>query len=156
VSIARSLVTSCRERGLTLGTAESVTAGLVAATIADVPGCSDVFRGGIVTYASDLKVQVLGVPADWVEHVVTARVAEAMAVGARKVLGADLVLSTTGVAGPQRLDDQPPGTVWLAVSGPGDHLVSECVHVAGDRAGIRAAAATAALELAERALRGNT
>lgn len=155
MNIATSLVALCRERRVTLGTAESVTAGLVAAMIADVPGCSDVFRGGVVTYASDLKIDLLNVPDDWVEHVVTARVAESMAHGARNLLRADIVLATTGVAGPERLDAQAPGTVWLAVAGPGDHVHSQLVKLAGDRASVREGAATAVLELADRVLRGN-
>jgi nicotinamide-nucleotide amidase len=155
MNIAHRILHLCREQQLTLGTAESVTAGLLAAEITAVPGCSDVFRGGVITYASDLKVSLVNVPGTLVNHVVRAQVAEAMARGARGVLGADLVLATTGVAGPEWLDAQPPGTVWLAVAGPGDQVHSELLTLAGDRAGIRAGAVWGALELAERVLNGN-
>ena len=98
--------------GLTLGLAESVTGGLIGARLTDAPGASAWFRGSIVSYASDVKFDVLGVPPG---PVVSAEAAEAMAAGARRVLGADIGLSVTGVAGPAEQDGQQPGTsssVW--------------------------------------------
>jgi nicotinamide-nucleotide amidase len=105
-----------RRRGLTLGLAESVTGGLVAARLTAIAGASDVFRGGIVSYASDVKFDVLGVSPG---PVVSPEAAGQMAVGAARVLGADVGLALTGVAGPDEQDGQPVGTlhVGLAISG---------------------------------------
>ena len=108
-------MSQCRERGLTIATAESLTAGLVAATLAQVPGCSAVLRGGVVAYATDVKGSVLGLPETLLEHVVSEEVAAALAESAVQLLDADLGIGTTGVAGPDLLDGQPPGTVWIAV-----------------------------------------
>src|SRR5262249_49516857 len=99
-------------RGLTIGLAESVTAGLVAARLTDPPGASAVVRGSIVSYASDVKFDVLGVPPG---PVVTGAAAEAMALGARRVLGADVGLALTGVAGPDTQDGQPVGTLFVGL-----------------------------------------
>jgi nicotinamide-nucleotide amidase len=101
------------ERGLTLGVAESVTGGMVGARLTAIPGASKVFRGSIVSYASDVKFSLLGVPEG---PVVSAAAAEAMALGACRVLGADVGLATTGVAGPDEQDGQPVGTVFLALA----------------------------------------
>lgn len=101
-----------RARGLTLGVAESLTGGMIGSRLCDVPGASAVFRGGVVSYATDVKQSVLGVPAG---PVVTEAAAIAMAVGARRVLGADVAIAATGVAGPTPQEDQPPGTVCMAV-----------------------------------------
>jgi nicotinamide-nucleotide amidase len=100
-----------RAQGLTLGLAESVTGGLVAARLTDVPGASDVVRGSVVSYATEVKVDVLGVP---VGPVVTEASAAAMAEGACRVLGADVGLATTGVAGPGSQEGVAPGTVFFA------------------------------------------
>jgi len=102
-----------RDRGLTLGVAESLTGGLVGARICDVPGASDVFRGSVVSYASDVKFGLLGVPDG---PVVTEDAARAMALGARRVLGADVGIAATGVAGPDPQEGRKPGTVCLAVA----------------------------------------
>ena len=92
----------CRSRGLTLGTAESCTGGLVAARLTAIPGSSDVFRGGIVAYADEVKENQLGVPDEIlaVHGAVSAEAAEAMAHGARERLGVDVAVSVTGIAGP--------------------------------------------------------
>ena len=100
------------ERGLTLGIAESVTGGLIGARITDVPGASKVFRGGVTSYASEVKFDLLGVPEG---PVVTAEAAQAMAAGARRVLGADVGLAVTGVAGPEPQDGRDPGTVFIGI-----------------------------------------
>lgn len=101
-----------RERGLTLGVAESLTGGMIGTRICDVPGASDVFRGSIVAYASDVKFDVLGVPEG---PVVSATAASAMAAGARRVLGTDVGVAVTGVAGPDRQEGQDVGTVFVGL-----------------------------------------
>lgn len=101
----------CRQLGRSLGVAESLTGGLIGARLTAIPGASDVFRGSIVTYASDLKRSLLGV-ADG--PVVSEAAVVAMAEGAARVLGADVTVAATGVAGPASQDGEEPGTVWLA------------------------------------------
>ncbi|MFF3713509.1 CinA family protein [Streptomyces phaeochromogenes] len=107
-------------RGETLAVAESLTGGLVAADLAAVPGASKAFRGSVTAYATDLKRDVLGVDATLLDQrgAVDPQVAAQMAAGARKVLGADWGIATTGVAGPEPQDGQPVGTVFVAVEGP--------------------------------------
>lgn len=135
-------------RGWTLACAESVTGGLIAARITEVPGASASFRGAVVSYASESKSAVLGVdPSILDEHgVVSGPVARAMAAGVRKAMGADVGVATTGVAGPTPLDGKPVGTVVLAVSGPLGDADRE-VHLPGDRTTIRRIASGAALNL---------
>ena len=113
-----------------------------------MPGASAVFRGGVVSYATDVKVSVLGVPQSLVdaEGVVSAACAAAMASGVRRVLTADVALATTGVAGPDRQEDQPVGTVFVAVAWR-DGVRSRRLALAGDRAQIQAAACAAAVDL---------
>src|SRR5690242_7510148 len=115
-----ALMAELRAAGATVVTAESLTGGRLAAVLTELPGSSAVFRGGVVVYATDLKQTVLGVPAVVVEEhgVVSAECARAMAAGVRSVLGATYGLATTGVAGPDRQEDKPPGTVHVAVAGP--------------------------------------
>jgi PncC family amidohydrolase len=102
------------ERGLSLAVAESLTGGLVAARLVNVPGASGWFRGGVVAYSSDVKRSLLGVPEG---PVVSEPAARAMAGGVRSRLGADIGLAVTGVAGPDPQDGERPGTVYLAVAG---------------------------------------
>lgn len=106
----------CRQRGLTLATAESVTGGLVGARLTGIAGASTVFRGGVVSYATELKQELLGV-ADG--PVVSEAAARQMARGARDLLGADVAISLTGVAGPEEQDGQPVGTLFVGLVGPG-------------------------------------
>ena len=101
-----------RAQERTLAVAESLTGGMIGSRLCDVPGASDVFRGGVVSYASDVKYDVLDVPEG---PVVTEEAAVAMAVGVRRLLRADVGLAVTGVAGPDSQEDQPPGTVCMAV-----------------------------------------
>ena len=123
--------------GLTVATGESLTAGLVAATLADVPGASAVLQGGVVAYQADVKADLLDVPAEALAHgVVSREVAEAMAAGAARRLGADVGIGTTGVAGPDPHDGEPVGSVWIAVATP-EGTISRHLVVEGDRAGIR-------------------
>lgn len=103
------------ERGLTLAVAESLTGGLVASRVVNVAGASAWFRGGVVAYDEEVKVALLGVAPG---PVVSARCAQEMAVGVARALGADVGLSTTGVAGPDPLEGHPPGTVFIGLHLP--------------------------------------
>lgn len=106
----------CRRRGLTLGTAESVTGGLVGARLTGIPGASDVYVGSVVSYATRIKQGMLGVSDG---PVVSESAAREMAHGVREQLGVDVALSLTGVAGPSEQDGQPAGTLWVGMVGPG-------------------------------------
>jgi len=136
------------ERGETLATAESLTGGLVAATIVEIPGVSAVFRGGLVVYATALKHALAGVPEDLLKErgPVDPDVALALAAGARERCLADWGVATTGVAGPDPQDGKPVGLVYIAVAGPAGATVRE-LRLAGSRARIRGASVTAVLEL---------
>jgi nicotinamide-nucleotide amidase len=141
------IVSLLAARGLTLATAESLTAGLVAATLADVPGCSAVLQGGVVAYQVGIKRTVLGVPEDALAAgVVSESVARAMAEAARRVLDSDIGIGTTGVAGPDPHEGAPVGSVWIAVAAAGGtrsrHLV-----LSGDRTQIRRQTVAACWEL---------
>lgn len=129
-------------RGRTLGLAESVTGGLVAARIVSVPGASAWFRGSVVAYASEVKFDVLGVPEG---PVVSEGAAAALARGARRVLGADVGLGITGVAGPDTQDGEDVGTVFLASDVEGDVEVRR-IQLPGDRERIRQYAAISLLD----------
>ncbi len=135
-------------RGQTLGLAESLTGGLVGSRCAAVPGASNWYRGAIVSYASEVKFSVLGVPEG---PVVTEEAAMAMAVGATKVLGADVGLSVTGVAGPDEQEGQPVGTVFMGVALDGK---TEAVpmRLPGDRDRVRQFAAISLMDLLRRRL----
>ena len=137
-----------RDRGLSLGIAESLTGGLMGTRFTSVPGASDVFRGSIVSYASDVKFSVLGVPEG---PVVTAQAAQAMAEGARRVLGADVALATTGVAGPAEQEGQPVGTVFLGLAMDGASEAQQ-VKLPGDRQRIRQYAVISAVNLLRKRL----
>jgi nicotinamide-nucleotide amidase len=130
-----------RERGLTLGLAESITGGLVAARLTDIAGASDVLRGSIVSYSSDVKFDVLGVPTG---PVVSAESAMAMAMAARRVLGADVGLSLTGVAGPTEQEGQPVGTLFIGLA-IGDEVTMQHVRLPGTREQVRQFAVITAL-----------
>jgi nicotinamide-nucleotide amidase len=147
----------CRERGLTLATAESCTGGLVAARLTSVAGSSDVVRGGIVAYANDVKEEQLGVPAATLaQHgAVSAETAAAMANGVRRRLGADIGVSVTGVAGPGGgTAEKPVGLVYMYAEGPDGGLAAE-FNIAFDRATIRSRATVTALHLVRRLLTQN-
>lgn len=139
-----------RERGLTVGVAESLTGGLVGARLTSSPGASDVVRGSVAAYASEIKFDLLDVPEG---PVVSEGAARAMAEGARRVLGADVGIAVTGVAGPARQDDQPVGTVVFAVvSEAGTDVVT--TRLPGDRHRIRDFATISLLDLLRRHLLG--
>lgn len=145
---AADVVHEARDHGRTIATAESLTAGLVAATLADVPGCSAVLRGGVVAYATDVKERLLGVDPVLLVHVVSAEVAGSLAQRACTVLGADLGVGTTGVAGPDPLDGQAPGTVWIAVhDATSGRTRTRQLALTGTRAQVRADTVRACLAL---------
>jgi PncC family amidohydrolase len=151
---AEGVVRRLVETGLTVATAESLTGGLVGAAITGVSGSSAVYVGGVVSYATRVKVEVLGVSPEVVEAegVVSAACAAQMAEGVRRVLGADLGVSTTGVAGPDLQEGKPAGTVHVGLAGPAGTVVLS-PRLDGDRAAIRAATVDAALGLVVETLR---
>jgi nicotinamide-nucleotide amidase len=145
---AADLVARLGAAGQTVAVAESVTGGLVTAALTDVAGASVVVRGGVLAYATDLKAQVLGVDPVLLAQVgaVDADVAEQMAGGVRSLMGATYGLATTGVAGPDPVDDKPVGMVYVAVVGPGSSRV-KALSLSGDRADVRAQSVLAVLAL---------
>lgn len=132
------LHTALRAAGATVTTAESLTAGRLAARLTDTPGSSATYRGGFVTYATELKRTLLGVPDAVIDSVgvVSAECAEAMARGAREAVGATYGLSTTGVAGPDEQEGKPVGTVYVGIAGP-DGTASVRLSLSGTRAEIQ-------------------
>lgn len=151
LELAEIVVSRGSERGLSVCTAESCTAGLVAAAIGSVSGASEVLRGGVVSYQGVVKRDVLGVSALTIDDpslgVVSLSCAEQMADGARRLLGADVAVSVTGIAGPTGAErGKPVGTVWLGLSTQ-DGLWAELRVFAGDRWAVRSRAAERALEL---------
>lgn len=150
---ASDLVDELGRRGLWLATAESLTGGLVAAAVVAVPGASNVFRGGIVAYATDVKAKLLGVDAALLAErgPVDAEVAAQMARGVRERLGADVGISTTGAAGPDAQGTALPGTVFIGIDMSVQGVRTAYVRslqLKGGRAAVRAAAVDEALGLA--------
>jgi nicotinamide-nucleotide amidase len=155
--VAANVVEILRGRSQTLATAESLTGGLVGATLTDVPGASAVYRGGLITYATELKAELGGVSrqALAVDGPVAATTAAQLALGAARVCDADWGLATTGVAGPDPQAGHPVGQVFVAVagpvpSGPSEHDRTVQVRelaLSGDRAAIRAQTVAAVLGL---------
>lgn len=145
---ARRLIAVLSEHGLTAATCESLTAGLVAATITTVPGASTVFRGCLVTYASELKSTLAGVDAQWIAEngVVNSITAAQMAMGCRKVCGADVGMACTGVAGPDPQDGEQAGTVFIAVVYRGAPVVKR-LQLKGSREEIRCGTVERLLDL---------
>ncbi len=135
--------------GLTLGLAESLTGGMMGARMTNVAGASGFFKGSIVSYDSSVKFDVLGVPEG---PVVSASAAEAMAVGARRVLDADIGLAVTGVAGPAEQDGQPVGTVFVGLA-RGESVESVALRLPGDRQRIREFSTISALNFLRLRLR---
>ena len=153
-STAEHVVRRLVEAGLTIATAESLTGGLLGATITEVSGSSAAYVGGVVSYATEVKIELLGVSPELVERegVVSTGCAAQMAEGVRRLLGADLALSTTGVAGPDLQEGKPVGTVHVAIAGLGG-TVAQSHLLEGDRAAIRAATVRVALRLLSDTLR---
>ena len=150
-SMESVVVDLLQERGLTLALAESVSGGLAAARLSAAPGAGDVFRGALVAYASEVKFALLDVPEG---PVVCDTAARAMAAGVRKLLGADVGLATTGVAGPDEQDGQPVGTVFLGLA-LGEHVEAREVRLPGDPDRVRQYAVISVLDLLRRRLLGN-
>jgi nicotinamide-nucleotide amidase len=148
MTLAEEAVAALRSAGATVATAESLTGGLVCATLVTVPGASDVVRGGVVAYAAEVKTTALGVDAGLIAErgTVDAAVAVAMAVGTRDRLGATYGVSTTGVAGPDASEGKPPGTVHVAIAGP-DEVESTLLALSGDRDEIRRGTVDALLSM---------
>ena len=146
-----------KDRGLTVGTAESCTGGLLAKLLTDLPGSSAVFRGGVVSYTNGVKAGLLGVPQDLLDRygAVSPQVAEAMARGAKAALGCDIALSTTGVAGPDADDrGNPIGLVYLGLAWGDQCRVTEFHAGPVERERVRRQAAQTALDLLRRHLTG--
>ena len=139
-----------RDRGLTLGLAESVTGGLVSGRLTNIAGASDVLRGAVVSYASEVKYDVLGVTNG---PVVSPEAAVEMAVGAQRVLGADVALSLTGVAGPAEQEGQRAGTLCIGVALPNGVTASSVVQLPGARDQMRQLSVISALDFLRRQLR---
>ncbi len=124
-----------RQKGWTMGTAESCTGGNIAHRITLIPGSSDFFVGGIVSYSNDVKKHLLGVSADNLEKygAVSRPVVEQMVAGAMQSLGCQCAVATSGIAGPGGgTPEKPVGTVWIAAA-TSDALISECFHFRSDR-----------------------
>ena len=139
--------------GSTVAVAESLTAGLVGAALTGPPGASTAFRGGLVTYATDLKAQLAGVPQEVLDRhgAVSPETARAMATGVRERLDATYGVALTGVAGPDPQEGHPPGTLHVAVAGP-EGVVVRSARLPGDRDRVRAWAVSLALDLLRRQL----
>jgi len=153
--LAAQAVRQALDSGRTVATAESLTAGMVSAVLADTPGASGMLQGGVVAYQNSVKEAVLQVPTDLLARAgsVDPDVARAMAAGARTVLGADVGLSTTGVAGPEAHDGKPVGRVYIGIATAAGTAGFE-YSFTGNRPYIRAAACAAALERLLEALAG--
>lgn len=155
-ALAAQVVAVLRERGLTVATAESLTGGLLGASLTDVPGASAVYRGGLIVYATALKATLAGVSDETLaaDGPVAATTAAELARGAARTCGADWGLATTGVAGPEPQDGHPVGQVFVAVAGAVSRVDHEDrpvrvreLALSGDRPAIRAQTVEAVLGL---------
>jgi nicotinamide-nucleotide amidase len=146
-SLIEEIAAALKERGLTLATVESATGGLIAQRITGLPGSSEFFRGAVVSYSNEVKTGVVGVSAEAIYEygAVSPQVAEAMATGGRKLLGADICISDTGIAGPGgATESKPVGLFYLGLASPDG--VDNRRHVfSGDRQTNRQQAADTAL-----------
>ena len=157
--LAARVVSCGEELGLTVGCAESCTGGLVSAALTAIPGSSAVVRGGVASYAIPVKHEVLGVSSDILDDpalgAVSSECAAQMSEGARRVLGCDVAVSVTGIAGPTGAEPgKPVGTVWFAVTSAAG-TATVCHRLAGDRDGVRARATGVALQLLHDRLAAN-
>ena len=146
--LAATILDRLQDREETVATAESLTGGLVCATLVDAPGASAVVRGAVVAYSADVKSQILGVDDQLIAShgTIDGEVARQMAEGTRLRLGATWGIGTTGNAGPDSSEGKPVGEVYIAVAGPGTSSVRELM-LSGDRDEIRRSTASAALSL---------
>lgn len=153
-SRAADALDALRQAGLSLATAESLTGGGVCARLVEIPGASDVVRGGVCTYTSALKHGILGVDAELLAErgPVDGEVAAQMAQGARKLFNADYAISTTGVAGPGPADGHPVGTVYMALAMPSGTIIHR-FSFTGSRNEVREQAISQAITLLDEALR---
>ncbi len=157
-SKAAALVELCKEKGVSVGFAESLTGGMISSSVVNIPGASAVFKGSVVSYTNEIKERVLGVSEDIISSntEVSGECAEAMAIGAARVLGVELVISVTGIAGPTgELPGKPVGTVYMGYyyEGPdffGELTGSVRLNLTGDRDAIRTGTVLAALDLASK------
>ncbi len=135
---AELVITGFRDKGLSLATCESITGGGIGWTLTRIAGASDVFRGGLITYASELKSTLAGVDAEFIaaHGVINRTTALEMAEGAAQVCAADVAVAVTGTAGPTGEDGEPPGTVWLGVCLDGHALAHRCAFP-GERDAVR-------------------
>ena len=150
VDLAKDVISAAIQRGEKITTAESCTGGLIGGCLTAVPGSSEVFECGYITYSNDSKTRVLGVPRDAItQHgAVSDIVAAAMAEGALAQSGTSFAVSVTGIAGPSGgSKDKPVGLVYLAVAQTGEDAVVKRYVFAGSRTDVRRAAVAAALEL---------
>jgi len=148
-SMEVAVAAELRARGITLGVAESLTGGLIASRLVNVPGASAWFRGGVVAYHEQVKFDLLGVP---VGPVVSEAAALAMAEGVCRATGSDVGLGITGVAGPEEQEGVAPGSVFVGLALPGVATVTRELHLPGDRERVRQYGAISALDLLRRAL----
>ena len=153
IGFAAEIVEHLRERGETISTAESLTAGAVSSAIVTISGASDVFVGGVTAYRDEIKVSHLGVDPALIEKhtVISEEVAVAMAKGAIKTFRTTWAIGTTGVAGPNPLDGHPVGAVWVAIEGPISHTLE--LSLSGERENVRNAATSSAIATFARILR---
>jgi nicotinamide-nucleotide amidase len=149
-ALARALLDAARDRGLQIVTAESCTGGLVSAAITEIPGSSDAFDRGFVSYSYPSKTDLLGVDPGLLEThgAVSEPVARAMAEGALARAGAGLAIATTGVAGPGGSEEKPEGLVWFAVAVPGTTVAERRAFGPIGRANVRERSVLVALEMA--------
>ena len=136
--LASSLIKKLEEKNLTIAVAESLTGGLVAASLTEIPGASKVFKGSITAYADEIKQKVLEVNEETINSFtsISEQVAVEMAINVRKIMKSDIGISTTGVAGPEKSAGFAPGLVFVAIS-IGDHNMCQKLEITGDRSKIR-------------------
>ncbi|CAM3130704.1 CinA family protein [Lentilactobacillus buchneri] len=150
MTLEETLVNELLSRHITITAAESLTAGEFQSTLGNVPGVSEVFEGGFVTYSNQVKEQLLQIPSEVIDEngVVSEPTAIWMANQARSIMNKDLGVSFTGVAGPDTLEGDPAGTVWIGIAYGTQYTYAKQFHFTGDRNQIRAAAVKAGLEMA--------
>jgi len=136
--LASSLIKKLQENNLTIAVAESLTGGLVAASLTEIPGASKVFKGSITAYADEIKQNVLNVNKETILKFtsISEQVALEMAINVRTIMKSDIGISTTGVAGPEKSAGFAPGLVFVAIS-IGDHNMCQKLELTGDRSKIR-------------------
>ena len=136
--LAYELIQELGQLNLTISVAESLTGGLVAASLTQIPGASAVFKGGIIAYRDETKEQVLKVDAALITKFtsISEPVAQSMAINIREIMNTDIGIATTGVAGPDKSEGFAPGIVFVAIS-IGDHNICQKLELVGDRTQIR-------------------